>query len=135
MGTSNAADHFNLLFFIYALYIAAAEQEGMMANINNGRQNGEVEFNIIERIGVIETQANGWNKEVNIVSWNGGQPKYDIREWDANHERMSKGITLLEKEAYNLAVHLAKKFKLVPGRQSAAKPDESKDQSRDEAIA
>lgn len=106
-----------------------------MANINNGRQNGEVEFNIIERIGVIETQANGWNKEVNIVSWNGGQPKYDIREWDANHERMSKGITLLEKEAYNLAVHLCKKFKLVPGRQGSAKSEESKEQSRDEAIA
>ncbi len=58
----------------------------------------EVHFEILEHIGVISTHSTGWNKELNIVRWNGGQPKYDIRDWDLDHEHMSKGITLHEKE-------------------------------------
>lgn len=81
-----------------------------MANNFNGRQNGEVEFTIIEQLGVIETQKNGWNKELNIVAWNGGVPKFDIREWDPEHERMSKGITLFEREAERLSQLLSRKF-------------------------
>ncbi|MEI3503270.1 MAG: PC4/YdbC family ssDNA-binding protein [Anaerovoracaceae bacterium] len=44
------------------------------------------------------TYPTGWRKELNLVSWNGGAPKYDIRDWDPDHERMSRGITLHEKE-------------------------------------
>ena len=84
-----------------------------MANNSNGRSDGNIEFMIVEHIGVIETQANGWNKEVNVVAWNGGQPKYDIREWDADHVRMSKGITLLERETARLAEVLAEHFGLT----------------------
>ena len=58
----------------------------------------EVRFNIVEHIGVISTHSTGWNKELNLVSWNGGQPKYDIRDWDMDHEHMSRGVTLHEKE-------------------------------------
>lgn len=58
----------------------------------------EVRFEILEQIGVISTHSTGWNKELNVVSWNGGQPKYDIRDWDPDHEHMSRGITLSEKE-------------------------------------
>ena len=76
----------------------------------NGRQGGEIEFRIIEHIGVIETQKNGWNKELNIVAWNGNGPKFDIREWDPDHERMSKGITLTDKETERLGILLAQRF-------------------------
>ena len=65
--------------------------------MNNGFDR-EVRFEILEQIGVISTHPTGWNKELNVVSWNGGQPKYDIRDWDLDHEHMSKGITLTEKE-------------------------------------
>lgn len=58
----------------------------------------DVTFEIIEEIGVISTAETGWSKEVNLVSWNGGVVKYDIREWDPYHERMSRGITLKEEE-------------------------------------
>ena len=65
--------------------------------MNNGFDR-EVRFEITEHIGIIATYSTGWNKELNLVSWNGGQPKYDIRDWDMGHEHMSRGVTLHEKE-------------------------------------
>jgi len=56
----------------------------------------EVTFEIVESIGVIAKNPSGWQKELNTVSWNGGQAKYDIREWDPEHQHMSRGITLSE---------------------------------------
>ena len=58
----------------------------------------EVTFEIVEKIGVIATHSTGWKKELNLVSWNGGQAKYDIRDWDPDHSRMSRGVTLKEQE-------------------------------------
>lgn len=55
-------------------------------------------YEIKEHICVLAEQQNGWKREVNIVSWNDGPGKIDIRDWDENHERMSKGITLTERE-------------------------------------
>ena len=81
-----------------------------MANNYNGRANGEIDYRIVEQIGVIETQPNGWNKELNIVTWNGNAPKFDIREWDPEHERMSKGITLTERETERLGALLNRRF-------------------------
>ena len=46
--------------------------------------------------------AKGWRKELNFVSWNEREPKYDIREWDPEHNRMAKGITLTKEEAVAL---------------------------------
>ena len=70
--------------------------------INNGKSSG-VEYRITARIGVLNEFSTGWQKELNVVSWNGGQPKFDIRDWDANHEKMSRGITLHEGEARAMA--------------------------------
>ena len=58
----------------------------------------DVTFEIIEEIGIISTIDTGWAKELNLVRWNGGVVKYDIREWDPHHTRMSRGITLKEEE-------------------------------------
>ena len=58
----------------------------------------EIRFDIIERIGVISTHHTGWHKELNLISWNGGVPKYDIRDWSDDHEHMTRGITLHENE-------------------------------------
>lgn len=62
----------------------------------------EITFEITKHIGVLSTGSRGWTKELNQVSWNGAAEKYDIREWSSDHEKMSKGVTLTEKEAYNL---------------------------------
>ena len=59
----------------------------------------EVTFEIKEHIGVISENNKGWTKEVNLVSWNGGEAKYDIREWDPEHVKMSRGVTLNEEQA------------------------------------
>lgn len=41
---------------------------------------------------------------------NDNAPKYDIRDWDPKHEKMSRGITLTEEEAYELSIMLAGEF-------------------------
>ncbi|NLD19156.1 MAG: hypothetical protein GX663_02775 [Clostridiales bacterium] len=62
----------------------------------------DVTFEITEAIGVIAEYPTGWSKEINLVAWNGGAPKYDIRDWDPDHEHMSRGITLKEEELNQL---------------------------------
>ncbi len=62
----------------------------------------EIKFEITKELGVISENAKGWHKELNMVSWNDADPKYDIREWSPDHTRMSKGITLTEEEMIQL---------------------------------
>lgn len=65
-----------------------------------------MEYKIIKNLGVITEKNNGWRKEINIVSWNGRQPKVDIREWSEDHSKMSKGIVLTDEEAETLTMAL-----------------------------
>lgn len=62
----------------------------------------ELKFEITERIGVLSENAKGWTKELNKVSWNDREPKYDLREWNPDHSRMGKGITLTDEEVETL---------------------------------
>ncbi|MDF2804020.1 MAG: hypothetical protein K0S61_3923 [Anaerocolumna sp.] len=62
----------------------------------------DFKFEIINDLGVISTSKKGWKKELNRISWSGGMPKYDIREWDEKHEKMGKGVTLTEDELREL---------------------------------
>jgi hypothetical protein len=65
---------------------------------------------------VLGRKENGWTREVNIVAWNDGPGKVDIRDWDPDHKRMTKGITLFEDEAENLTKVLARRYGLTfPG--------------------
>lgn len=70
----------------------------------------DAEFEIIENIGVIANYQTGWNKELNIVAWNGGVPKFDIRDWAPGREHMTRGITLHENEARALYQLLSEHF-------------------------
>jgi hypothetical protein len=63
----------------------------------------DVTFEITKRIGVLGEGMRGWTKELNMVSWNGRPPKFDIREWAPDHEKMGKGVTLNADEAAALA--------------------------------
>ena len=56
----------------------------------------ELKFEITKNIGVLSESARGWTKELNMVSWNEREPKYDLREWNPDHTRMGKGITLTD---------------------------------------
>ena len=58
----------------------------------------EVNFEIVEELCVLSETSKGWTKELNIVSWNGSTPVYDIRAWSPGKEKMGKGITLNEEE-------------------------------------
>ena len=62
----------------------------------------ELKFEITERIGVLSENAKGWTKELNKVSWNEREPKYDLREWNPDHSRIGKGITLTDEEVETL---------------------------------
>lgn len=63
----------------------------------------DIKYEIIKHIGKLSESSRGWTKELNIISWNSGVPKLDIRDWAPEHEKMGKGITLSEEEAEKLA--------------------------------
>lgn len=58
----------------------------------------DFQYEIVEELGVLSTSAKGWTKELNKISWNGGVPKYDIRDWAPEHDKMGKGVTLNDEE-------------------------------------
>lgn len=66
--------------------------------MNDIRVDIQYHFGELSRVSSEGKVNNGWAKELNIVSWNGGVPKYDIRDWSPDHTRMSRGITLTEPE-------------------------------------
>lgn len=62
----------------------------------------EFKYEIVKEIGVLSESPKGWHKELNLVSWNGAAPKYDLRDWAPGHEKMGKGVTLTKEEAVKL---------------------------------
>ena len=62
----------------------------------------DLRYEIIKHIGVLSESGKGWRKELNLISWNGKEPKYDLRDWSPNHEKMGKGITLTKDELEKL---------------------------------
>ncbi|MBB6624058.1 YdbC family protein [Clostridium gasigenes] len=62
----------------------------------------DFKFDIKNNLGTISQSAKGWNREINVMTWNNKKPKIDIREWDENHEQMGKGITLNKEELKQL---------------------------------
>lgn len=58
----------------------------------------EFSYEIIEEIAVLSENNKGWRKELNLVSWNGRSPKFDLRDWAPEHEKMGKGLTLTNEE-------------------------------------
>ncbi len=69
---------------------------------------GQLEKKIVESFGVLSQGKGGWTTELNLVSWGGRDAKYDIRSWSADHEKMSKGITLTKDELKELKALLDK---------------------------
>ena len=78
--------------------IPAGRQEKEMA---------EIKSEVVKEIGILSTSKSNWNREVNIIRWNDGKPKMDIRDWAPEHERAGKGITLTAEEVAVLKELLA----------------------------
>lgn len=70
----------------------------------------DVKCEIIKDIAVLSENARGYTKEINMVSWNGAEPKYDIRNWHPGREKCGKGISLSREEAVKLMDALKEVF-------------------------
>ncbi len=70
----------------------------------------DIQSEIRREIAVLSTSSSGYTKELNLVSWNGAEPKYDIRSWSPGREKCGKGIALTEAEARNLFLALRNLF-------------------------
>lgn len=73
----------------------------------------ELQFEIINELGIISEGSKGWKKEFTRVSWNAEEPKYDIRAWDSEHKKMGKGITLTEIELRELKKLIDKEIEFL----------------------
>ena len=62
------------------------------------RKDTKLEFEIVKHVAVLSTSPKGWTKELNLISWNGGSVKWDIRDWSPDHEKMGRGVTLTGNE-------------------------------------
>ena len=58
----------------------------------------DIKYEIIKQVGVLSTSASGWTKELNLISWNDREPKYDLRDWSPDRKRRGKGVTLSGEE-------------------------------------
>lgn len=68
----------------------------------------ELQFEVINHIGILSTSPSGWTTELNRISWNGKEPRYDLRAWAPDHTKMGKGITLSEDDIIALSEILKK---------------------------
>jgi len=58
----------------------------------------DINCEILKEIVSVPSDSPEWNLELNLVSWNNRDPKYDIRKWNNDHSKSSKGLTLSEDE-------------------------------------
>ncbi len=58
----------------------------------------DIKYEIKQNLGILSESSKGWTKELNFVSWNNKEPKYDLRDWDPTHNKMGKGVTLTAEE-------------------------------------
>jgi len=83
----------------------------------------EIKYEIVERIAVLGERPRGWERQLNLISWNDGDPKYDIRDWSPDGTRMGKGISTRFHGAYDggLCAHSLNVYRVL--RSSFFEPD------------
>ena len=68
------------------------------------KEKKELKYEVIEKFGTLDSDSK-MPKELRLISWNGKDPKYDIRGWGVDedgNETMTKGITLDAEELQSL---------------------------------
>ena len=68
----------------------------------------EIKYEITESLGVISETSRGWTREVNMISWNGREPKVDVRDRSTDHTKMSKYLTFTKEELVELTKIVSK---------------------------
>lgn len=68
----------------------------------------DFKYEITQELGILSEAKSGWTRELNLISWNGADPKFDIRDWSPGHEKMGKGISLNADEIEKLKLILEK---------------------------
>ena len=84
-----------------------------MAYVSFVAEGGPI-YDIKKRLGVISKSRNGWTKEMNLVAWNDGEPRYELRSWSPDHSRMGKGISLSVAEMDSLREILGDIMENIP---------------------
>lgn len=72
----------------------------------------DIQYEIVKEIAVLSQSDSGYTKEINLIAWNGNEPKYDIRSFSPNREKCGKGITLTEQEVKMLFKALQTELKV-----------------------
>ena len=67
----------------------------------------EIKYEVVQRVAVLSQRPRGWERQLNLISWNEREPKYDIRDWAPDHSKMGKGVTLSADEVASLKDLLA----------------------------
>ncbi|MBP1587085.1 MAG: hypothetical protein ILO53_01620 [Clostridia bacterium] len=78
----------------------------------------DVKFEIVKHVCVLSDRGRGWTREVNLVKWNDGEPKLDMRDWSPDRSSMRKGLTLTRSEFLVLvkALRSVKAEEITDGR-------------------
>ena len=58
----------------------------------------EIKYEVVQRIAVLSERPRGWERQLNLISWNDGEPKYDIRDWSPDGSKMGKGISMTKED-------------------------------------
>ena len=95
--------YYNVLKFQFCHYIYIII---LIFNQELENMTTEFKYDIVEEIAVLSESSKGWTKQLNIISWNGKDPKYDVREWAPDRSKMGKGVTLSIEEAIILKMAL-----------------------------
>lgn len=61
-----------------------------------------INYEIVRQVGIMAEKQSGWKRTLNLIRWNAGEEKYDIRDWSPDGQKMSKGIVLTRQEAEEL---------------------------------
>lgn len=62
----------------------------------------DFEFDLIKKYGELSRSRAGWSRELNLISWNGREAKYDIRDWSPDGSKMGKGLSFTKEELLEL---------------------------------
>jgi len=54
----------------------------------------DIQYEIVQKLAILSTSSSGWSKELNLISWNGREPKFDIRDWSGDGMKMGRGVTM-----------------------------------------
>ena len=66
------------------------------------KKDTDINYEVVKHFGCLTSEEGKYNKELNLISWNGNEPKFDLRPWKIDDEtgerKMMKGITLTSEE-------------------------------------